>query len=203
MVFQVTLAMVKPDAIDRADDIVDRVLASGLAVLNRRRVRLTLEQSTELYMEHYGKSFFTELVAFMSSGPVLVMVLAGNDAVSAWRDLIGPTDSVKAREVAPKSIRALFGTDNRLNAVHGSDSLLSAYREIKFFFPTFVVADTQESGSNALSSGTDFLEREVNPTLIRGLTALCKNKPADPVRWLANWLEENNPNAPRVQEPDE
>ncbi|XP_027192221.1 probable nucleoside diphosphate kinase 5 isoform X6 [Cicer arietinum] len=85
-------------------------------------------------LEHSSKSFFSSLVKYMTSGPVLVMVLEKDDAIADWRALMGPTDASKAKITHPHSIRAKCGLDTQNNCVHGSDSINSAQREISFFF---------------------------------------------------------------------
>ena len=152
----------------------------------------------EFYKEHSNRPFFDDLVAFMTSGRVTVMALARVNAVTEWRRLLGPTDSVCARTEAPKSIRALFGENNRRNAAHGSDSTASAHREARFFFPGIIVQDYEST-----NTPTGEYTMSFNKTLLAGLTALCKAKPADPVVWLADWLHHNNPAAPTVAEPSE
>lgn len=188
-----TLAIIKPDAIDKADEIEEIILRHGFAILRRRRVQLTPEQTSDFYAEHYGKMFFPSLIAFMSSGPIMALILARENAITYWRQIIGPTQTSTARDEAPDSIRALFGTDNQRNAVHGSDSSSSAVREIHFFFPSAVL-EPLPTGQEA----KDYLARAVNPTLQKGLTALCKQKPSEPILWLASWLLENDPNKPKV-----
>ncbi|XP_031678154.1 nucleoside diphosphate kinase homolog 7 isoform X6 [Oncorhynchus kisutch] len=94
------------------------------------------KQAADFYTEHQTKSFFHNLVQFMTSGPVVAMELMGDEAVSVWRRILGPTDSGVARKEAPPSLRAQFGTDGTRNAGHGSDSLASAARELEFFFPS-------------------------------------------------------------------
>ena len=192
-----TLALIKPDAIDKLDEIEEIILRQGFAILKRRRVRLTPEQTSEFYAEHYGKMFFPSLVAFMSSGEIMAMVLARNDAVSYWRSIIGPTKTSKAREEAPFSIRAVFGTDDQRNAVHGSDSKENAAREIRALFPDAIVEPLMTK-----QEASDYLVNHVNPTLLKACTALCKRKPADPLIWLSDWLLNNNPNKPRIDEPE-
>lgn len=156
---------------------------------------MTPEQTSDFYAEHYGKMFFPSLVAYMSSGPILALVLARQSAIAFWRQLIGPTNTQKARDQAPESLRAIYGTDSTKNALHGSDSYSSAEREIHFFFPDSVVEPISTG-----QAAKDYLTRTVTPTLLKGLTELCKMKPADPIIWLADWLVVNNPNKPRVQE---
>jgi nucleoside diphosphate kinase len=187
-----TLAMVKPDAVHKADEIEDIIIRNGFTILQKRRVQLSPEQASEFYQEHFGKMFFQSLVTYVSSGPVVALVLAGENAISHWRDLIGPTNALKAKQVAPTSLRAIYGTDDQRNALHGSDGLVSAEREIRFFFPDAVFEPVNADAVR------DYLAKSVNPTLIRGLTELCKAKPKDPVIWLADWLLANNPNKPHV-----
>eukprot|EP00035_Acanthoeca_spectabilis_P021560 m.438918 g.438918 ORF g.438918 m.438918 type:complete len:210 (-) comp18303_c0_seq1:248-877(-) len=203
-----TLAIVKPDAVDQADEIVERAKRAGFAVLNRRRVRMSPEAVSELYNDSAQTEYFSKLIAFMSGGPCEVMVLAnGNSTVSDWLEFIGPEDPVDAIERQPDSIRALYGnTDpefealrvkNLQNAVHGSLTVSAAAREIRFFFPDEVVEPLPTA-----EMSQKYINEKINPTLIKGLTALSKAKPADPLRFLADWLDENNPNQPVVEEPD-
>ncbi|XP_072165601.1 nucleoside diphosphate kinase homolog 5-like [Diadema setosum] len=191
-----TLAIVKPDAIDKAEEIEEIILQSGFTILQKRRVHLTPEQMSDFYAEHFGKMFFPSLVAYMSSGPIIAMVLARENAIGYWRELCGPTNSIKARETHPDSIRAMYGVDDQQNAVHGSDGYHSAEREIRFMFPDSVIEPIP-----AGQAAKDYLAKVVNPTLLKGLTELCKKKPKDPVIWLADWLLVNNPNKPTVNEP--
>ena len=131
---QHSLLMVKPDAIKNSGAIISTVTASaGLTVVNARLARLSRADAREFYGEHAGRDFFEPLCEFMSSGPVLALEVVGANAIPVIRELIGPTDSGRARGEAPQSLRARFGTDGRRNAVHASDSEPSAAREIAFF----------------------------------------------------------------------
>ncbi|PAA85954.1 hypothetical protein BOX15_Mlig014025g2 [Macrostomum lignano] len=188
-----TLAVIKPDAVHHADEIEDVITRSGFSVLQKRKVQLTPEQSSEFYAEHFGKMFFPSLITYMSSGPVVALVLAKDQAISSWRELIGPTNSLIAKQTHPDCLRAKYGTDDQQNALHGSDSFTTAEKEIRFFFPDSIV-EPIPIGEAAKS----YLARTVNPTVLKGLTELCKKKPNDPITWLANWLLENNPNKPKV-----
>ncbi|XP_020381284.1 nucleoside diphosphate kinase homolog 5 isoform X1 [Rhincodon typus] len=190
-----TLALIKPDAIENANEIEDIILRSGFTILQKRKVYLSPELCSEIYAAHYGKIFFPSLTAFMSSGPTIAMVIARNQAVAFWRELIGPANSVKAKETHPGSIRAIYGTDELRNAVHGSETSSAAEREIRLIFPNTTV-DHISSAQDAIT----YLSRFVNPTLLSGLTELCKQKPTDPITWLADWLLENNPNKPHIRE---
>ncbi|XP_062853323.1 nucleoside diphosphate kinase 7 isoform X2 [Trichomycterus rosablanca] len=131
-----TLAMIKPDAVTKVGDIIQMIYDAGLVVTKAKMTKLTWKQAADFYMEHQSKSFFNNLVQFVSSGPVIVMELMGDEAVSAWRKVLGPTDSTVACRDTPASLRARFGTDGTKNAAHGSDSLASAARELEFFFPS-------------------------------------------------------------------
>jgi len=129
-----TFFIVKPDAV--AKRVLGKVLAmiqdGGLDVVAGRITRLAPADAERFYAVHKARPFFPDLVKFMSSGPVFVGVLEGDNAIARWRDLMGPTDSKKA----PKgTIRGEFGTDVEKNAAHGSDAPETARAEIAFFFP--------------------------------------------------------------------
>ncbi|KAJ3183145.1 hypothetical protein HDU87_007568, partial [Geranomyces variabilis] len=133
-----TLALIKPDAFaaGHRDAILERIRAKGFKVVAEKEVELTRDQAREFYKEHDGQAFYEELVTWMSTPdlPIYAMVLERDTAITAWRELAGPTNSIKAREIAPESIRALYGKDGSKNAVHGSDSPQSAEREIRIVF---------------------------------------------------------------------
>lgn len=192
---QRTLAIIKPDAVHKAEEIEDIILRTGFSLLQKRWIHLSPEQCSEFYSDHSSKIFFPSLVAFMSSGPVVVMELAKDNAIQSWRELIGPTNSRKAREIAPDTIRAKYGTDEQCNAVHGSDSEASAERELRFFFNRSVI-EPLPIGQTA----KDYVENKLNPTLLKALTQLCKEKPQDPLTWLADYLLNNNPYKPLVKQ---
>ncbi|CAH2037173.1 unnamed protein product [Thlaspi arvense] len=138
-----TLAMVKPDGVSGSytEEIKRIIVEASFNIVNEMLTQLDKEAASAFYDEHSSRSFFPDLVAYMTSGPVLVMVLEKTDAVSDWRGLIGPTDARKAKISHPRSIRALYGKDSQRNCVHGSDSTSSAEREIKFFFKDLVSGD--------------------------------------------------------------
>jgi nucleoside diphosphate kinase len=133
----VTLAIVKPDAFHHTRAILRDVEHAGFLVLYTATLTLSHATAAEFYAEHASRSFFQELLEFMTSGPCTVLLLQRVDAVKAWRELIGPTDSVRARASAPQSLRAKYGSDSQRNAFHGSDSAASAAREISIFFPFY------------------------------------------------------------------
>ncbi|KAI8890286.1 nucleoside-diphosphate kinase, partial [Backusella circina FSU 941] len=132
---QNTLAIIKPDGMQgHKEAIIQKIKENGFHLVQEREVQLSKEQAGLFYREHEGKPFYQDLTTWMSSAPVYVMILQKEDAIQAWRTLMGPTDSNKARDVEPQSIRALFGTDGSHNATHGSDCVTSAEREIDIIF---------------------------------------------------------------------
>jgi nucleoside-diphosphate kinase len=134
MAGDVTFAMIKPDAVERAKggEILAHVERAGFAIRAARLVRLTRVEAEAFYAVHRGRPFYDELVGFMSSGRALALVLEKPDAVAQWRATIGATDPAEA---APGTIRKVFAESKGRNAVHGSDSDENAEREIAFFFP--------------------------------------------------------------------
>jgi len=128
-----TLSIIKPDAVKKnvIGKIVDRFESNGLRIAAMKKVQLSEQDAGEFYAVHKERPFFGELVEFMTSGPVVVMVLEGDNAVVKNRELMGATNP---REAAPGTIRADFAESIDANAVHGSDSLENAQKEIAFFF---------------------------------------------------------------------
>jgi len=130
---QRTLSIVKPDAVAKGatGEILSRFERAGLRILALKKLRLSEEQARGFYAVHKARPFYKDLVAFMTSGPIVVSVLEGKDAIARNRELMGPTDSSKA---AKGTIRGDFGTDIERNAVHGSDAAETARVEIAYFF---------------------------------------------------------------------
>jgi nucleoside-diphosphate kinase len=128
-----TLAIIKPDAVKKQviGDIIGRYEAAGLRPVAIRMVTLTKATAEGFYAVHRARPFFDSLTTFMSSGPVVVLVLVGEDAIKRHRDLMGATDPAKAD---PGTIRARHGNSIEANAVHGSDSAETAKFEIRYFF---------------------------------------------------------------------
>ena len=133
MAVERTLSIIKPDATRRnlTGKINARFEEAGLRIVAQKRIRLTKEQAEKFYEVHAERAFFDELVAFMTSGPVIVQVLEGENAVMANRDIMGATNPANA---APGTIRRDFAESIEANSVHGSDSPENAASEIKFFF---------------------------------------------------------------------
>jgi nucleoside-diphosphate kinase len=133
MAVERTLSIIKPDAVGKnlIGAIYQRFENNGLRIIAARMLHLTRAQAERFYAVHRERPFFRDLVNFMISGPVMVQVLEGDNAVAKHRDLMGATDPKKA---APGTIRADFADTVDENAVHGSDSLENAWSEIEFFF---------------------------------------------------------------------
>lgn len=133
MAKELTFSMVKPNATAKSlnGQIISRFEAQGLKVVGAKLIRLSREKAEGFYIEHKERPFFNGLIHFMTSGPVLLMALEGENAVLRCREIMGATDPAKA---APGTIRKDFGENIEANSVHGSDSPKSAEREIAYFF---------------------------------------------------------------------
>ena len=133
MAIEQTLSILKPDAVsaDNIGAIISRFEKGGVKIVAAKMVHLSTEQAKAFYAVHAHRPFFQELVAFMTEGPVLVMVLQGEDAIAKNRTLMGATNP---KEAAPGTIRADFAKSIDKNAVHGSDSAETAKAEVAFFF---------------------------------------------------------------------
>lgn len=128
-----TLSIIKPDAVKKniVGKIIDRFETNGLRILAIKKLQLNIEMASSFYAIHKNRPFFNDLIEFMVSGPIVVMVLEGKDAIKKNRELMGDTDPKKAKI---GTIRADFATSIDANAVHGSDSEENAKNEINFFF---------------------------------------------------------------------
>ncbi|MBE6449255.1 MAG: nucleoside-diphosphate kinase [Alphaproteobacteria bacterium] len=130
---QTTFSMIKPDA--TAKNVTGAINAmienAGIRIIAQKRIQMTPTQAGQFYAEHKGKPFYDGLVEMMSSGPIVVQVLQGEDVIKRYRTLMGATNPANAEE---GTIRKAFGGELPYNAVHGSDSPESAAREISFFF---------------------------------------------------------------------
>tara|TARA_B100001559_G_C16195389_1_gene481911 strand:+ start:192 stop:602 length:411 start_codon:yes stop_codon:yes gene_type:complete len=133
MAIQRTLSIIKPDAVAKniIGEIISRFEKNNLKIIAAKLITLSASDAGGFYAEHEGKPFYNDLIEFMTSGPVFIQVLEGEDAISKNRELMGNTDPSKAD---PGTIRADFAQTIDANAVHGSDSEKSAEREIAFFF---------------------------------------------------------------------
>ena len=130
---QRTLSIIKPDATKRniTGSINNIIEDSGLRIIAQKRIQLSVSQAKEFYSLHIEKSFFNDLIKYMTSEPVIVQILEGPEAVLTYRNIMGATDPNKANE---GTIRKLHSLNVQENSVHGSDSNINAEKEINFFF---------------------------------------------------------------------
>ena len=128
-----TLSIIKPDALERnlTEEIKSIFTKNGLKIINSKKIHISKEEAAEFYKVHQSKPFYNDLCAYLSSGPIFVMVLEGEDAVAKNRKLMGATNP---KDAEPNTIRKLYGISIDKNSVHGSDSVENAKIEIDFFF---------------------------------------------------------------------
>ena len=128
-----TLSIIKPDAVERnlVENIKNIFIKNQLIIKDSKKLHITKDEAAEFYKVHQSKPFYNELCSYLSSGPIFVMILEGENAVLANRKLMGATDPKKAEE---NTIRKLYGLSIDKNSVHGSDSVDNARTEINFFF---------------------------------------------------------------------
>jgi nucleoside-diphosphate kinase len=130
---QQTLSIIKPDAVERnlAEDIKAIFIKNSLLIKDSKKIHITKDEASEFYKVHQSKPFYNDLCSYLSSGPIIVIILEGENAVLANRKLMGSTNPKEADE---NTIRKLYGISIDKNSVHGSDSLENAKKEIDFFF---------------------------------------------------------------------
>tara|TARA_Y100001935_G_C17150052_1_gene429993 strand:- start:53 stop:463 length:411 start_codon:yes stop_codon:yes gene_type:complete len=128
-----TLSIIKPDAVERnlTDNIKSIFIKNNLHIKDNKKIHITKEEAAEFYKVHQSKPFYNDLCNYLSSGPIVVMVLEGENAIVKNRKIMGATDPKKADK---NTIRKLFGISIDKNSVHGSDSKENAKKEINFFF---------------------------------------------------------------------
>ena len=133
MALERTLSIIKPDAVAKGhvDEICKRLEDAGLLITEKKSIHMDDALAEGFYIEHKGKPFFEDLIKFMTSGPIQVQVLEGDNAILNYREIMGSTNP---KEATPGTIRADFAESIDANAVHGSDSPESAKREIDYFF---------------------------------------------------------------------
>ena len=213
-----TLALIKPDAVEKERYILDRIRSEGFLVVEKRRFRFTGAMAAAFYAEHKGKPFYPHLLAYMTSGDVIAMCLARENGIRKWREVLGPTRVSEAMREAPNSLRARYGDpkNDMVNALHGSDSPAASEREIEIIFPHILHGSDDEDddevrrASRLSNDGSvheqldrsvetqpednkDYLQRYVCPTLLKGLSEMYETRPQSPIAWLADWLTDNNP----------
>ena len=128
-----TLSIIKPDAVERnlVEEIKNIFIKNNLNIKNSKKIHITKDEASEFYKVHQSKPFYNDLCAYLSSGPIVVMILEGENAVLGNRKLMGATNPKDAEE---NTIRKLYGISIDKNSVHGSDSIENAKQEINFFF---------------------------------------------------------------------
>ena len=128
-----TLSIIEPDAVERnlVEEIKNIFLKNKLNILDTKKIHITKEEASEFYKVHQSKPFYNDLCAYLSSGPIVAMILEGENAVSANRKIMGATNPKDADE---NTIRKIYGISIDKNSVHGSDSTINAKKEIEFFF---------------------------------------------------------------------
>ncbi len=128
-----TLSIIKPDAVERnlVEKIKDIFSKNKLNILDTKKIHITKDEASEFYKVHQSKPFYNDLCTYLSSGPIVVMVLEGENAIASYRKLMGATNPKDAEE---NTIRKLYGISIDKNSVHGSDSPINAKKEIEFFF---------------------------------------------------------------------
>ena len=128
-----TLSIVKPDAVERnlTEEIKNIFLKNNLKIKNSKKIHITKDEAAEFYKVHQSKPFYNDLCTYLSSGPIVVMILEGENAVLTNRKLMGATNP---KEAENNTIRKLYGISIDKNSVHGSDSVDNAKKEIEFFF---------------------------------------------------------------------
>ena len=128
-----TLSIIKPDAVERnlTEEIKEIFVSNNLQIKDMKKIHISKEEAAEFYKVHQSKPFYSDLCSYLSSGPIVAMILEGKDAISQNRKIMGATDPKKAEE---NTIRKLYGVSIDKNSVHGSDSKENAKKEINFFF---------------------------------------------------------------------
>ena len=218
-----TYAMIKPGYEAVWGKVIERITDEGLEIMQMKTMEFDNDFADKFYVEHVGKKFYPSLQMYMTSGPVVAMELVGKDAITKWRQIIGPTNKEVALETAPESLRALYARSTTENLCHGSDSVESAVRELTLVFgaaPEYMIkklkpaefeestiADLDELESIALECKDiptrsnlkqQYLDSTVMPIVLEGLSWIMKERPSDPVEHLALYLLKN-----RNQEPEQ
>lgn len=144
---EITLALLKPHVLRNsyAQQQIKKLIGNNFTILRAKEVRLTKEVSERFYADHKGKFFYHRLSSFMHSGPCYALILQSEACIQKWRNLMGPTKVFKAVYSEPDCIRALYGLSDTRNACHGSDSEVSALREIAILFPEFQIRQPHTS----------------------------------------------------------
>jgi nucleoside-diphosphate kinase len=223
--YQQSLLIVKPDAMDKLEEIVSRVEDANFTILDKTTLELSEARAHNFFEAQKGELSFPSLVRHMCSGPVCAMVVARMSAISVLQQLAGPATPKDAKALQPTSLRGMYARDIQRNAVHVSESEKFARTEIAFFFPNILqnpLPDAEETqdfllrksvaakaGLQEVMPGTGF---DIEPSLLqfvsKGLVSLCQTRPhgelnnLQALEYLSKWLVNNNPNKPVVAEPE-
>ena len=215
---QHTYAMIKPGYKPVWGKVIDRIIDEGLQIVQMKTMTFTEEFAAQFYAEHVGKAFYPTLENYMTSGTVVALELAGENAIARWRQIIGPTNKEVALEKAPQSLRALYARSTTENLCHGSDAVESAVRELTLVFgsapewmiPKLDPAEFEQDFVDELGQveqmalqyadekpsrsilKQEYLETTVMPLVLEGLSWIIKERPNDPVEHLAMFLLKNN-----------
>ncbi|KAG5877455.1 hypothetical protein JTB14_026509 [Gonioctena quinquepunctata] len=194
---QRTLAIIKPDALQYKDVVLRAINEAGLKILSQRLLHLSPEQVSDIYAKFYGSSSFPNLVVSMSVSPLIVLSLAGKNAVQKWKTMVGPYGLLREEWFFPYSVRTRFGIQPDMSdAIHASDNITEAKWENRYFFPRSILEPLPVDEERV----TDYVSNLITPTLMEGLIQVVRTKPIDPILFLAEWLLLNNPYQPRFPE---
>eukprot|EP01029_Cantina_marsupialis_P022161 TRINITY_DN53972_c0_g1_i1.p1 TRINITY_DN53972_c0_g1~~TRINITY_DN53972_c0_g1_i1.p1 ORF type:complete len:499 (-),score=179.29 TRINITY_DN53972_c0_g1_i1:225-1721(-) len=171
----------KPALVTKVLDVLDE---EGFFICQKKELRFTRERAELFYIEHKGTNYFEDLIQYITDGTCLALEMSKVGAIQHFRKIMGPTNPEKAKNDAPESLRARFGTDVTRNGFHGSDSATGASRELKLVFPS---PPMNQMGTK------QYLAATVLPGVAEALTQLCRVRPADPYTWLATWLQSTRP----------
>ena len=132
---ELTLSIIKPDAVERnlQDEIKQEFINKGFDIKKEKKIHISKQEAEQFYKVHETKPFYNDLCSYLSSGPIVVMILEGKNAVLSYRKIMGATDPKNAEK---NTIRKMYGLSIDKNSVHGSDSIENATKEINFFFKT-------------------------------------------------------------------
>jgi len=169
---QLTLALIKPDLAaqpHRLTAVRNLIIANNFYLVKTQELRLRRADAERFYAEHKEKFFYNRLVSYMSCGPLWAHVLAHPDAISRWRQLMGPTKVFKTIHEHPNTIRGMFGLTDTRNSTHGSDSDESARKEIDFFFPDFDVDQWYQLEEPHFRAGDVVIDTEIMQHVINGM----------------------------------
>ena len=177
---QKALVIIKPDAVNFHCAVIREILIrQGYTIVKEEKICINRDRAGEFYTKHKNDANYLAMVAHLSSGPSHVMVVAKANAIADLTELVQELQE--------------HGTDGIADAVYVSTSTQDAKHEVKFFYPQ-VSVDQIPTDREAQA----FVQERLKPTLVQALTNLCKEKPEQPTKWLANYLLANNPNKPKI-----